>query len=100
MNARIEKLEAGHEAIRGQLSDISALLKVIDAKLDAKASEASVTGLDGKVQNVRDAIDTRASQADLNLLRGKVDGLPTTLHLIIAVIGIFTAAGLLKIFGH
>ena len=100
MDARIAKLEAGHEAIRAQLSEMSALLKVIDTKLDAKATEASVAGLDGKVQGVRDAIDTRASQADLNLLKGRVDALPTTMQMIIAVIGIFTAAGITRWLAH
>lgn len=82
MDKRIAKLEAGHEAIRGQLSEMSTLLKVIDTKLDAKAAEGSVSALDGKVQNVKDAINTRASQADFNLLKGSVQNLPTTWQII------------------
>lgn len=107
MNARLAALEAGHKEITSQLSDMSALLKVIDAKLDAKASAETVERIGGDTRvalsDMRGILTQKASSTDLARVQGGLDRMPGNWTFFLGLAGfaitIFVAAGFAKHFG-
>jgi hypothetical protein len=94
MEKRIEALEAGQKSMTAQLADISATLREISAKLDAKADAATLERVAGEVRNSLTGFEGRLSNLGTvgDGLRRDLEKLPSKFD--VATIIVFVVGGL------